>query len=461
MVRPTGPHITVALLLVSLVGYVFVLAPRLPDDAAAAAERTPAGAAKPKPAAEPVAPEFFPAAGKRFVGLTTKEGVYDFKPVDAFQQAIEHQPNVMMFNEGWAVHQFDRAGFDAVAKRNMFPLMSWEPWDYQDDRKDARGNHSAQPRFQLAKIYGGEFDDYITSYANGIKALDYEVGIRLAHEMNGFWYPWGVGVNGNRGGDYVKMWKHVRKLFDDAGVTNVTWVWSANVNLGHNIKLKPLYPGDDLVDWIGLSGYYGTAGTDRYRKPATVFDETIEELQTFTKRPIVFTETAGTDVSGYKARWVGDLFDYLEGHPEVIGFIWYEAVKETDWRLVGSPEAVAAFADRVRDPVYDVTWSKTMSPLIDLPRTKAAASPSSEPSASSPATSSSASSSPPPSSRVTPSVRPSRAAPTRTPSVRPSVTQQSKAPKPPGALPTSARPSSAKPSPEATPPDEPEPEANP
>jgi beta-mannanase len=53
--------------------------------------------------------------------------------------------------------------------------------------------------------------------------------LRFAHEMNGNWYPWSEGVNGNAAGQYVPAYRRVVTLFRSVGVTNVTWVWSPKV----------------------------------------------------------------------------------------------------------------------------------------------------------------------------------------------------------------------------------------
>ena len=362
MVRLSGPRILSVFIPLALVAYTFVLAPMLAERRSGESAHAGTGDNGREPTTNNPTPKLFPPPGKAFIGVATKEGIYDFGPVDKFQAAIQHNPSVMMVYRGWADRAFNADEFNKVAERGMLPMLSWEPWNYQDDSKDKDGTHAGQPEYQLSRIYGGAFDDYIRSYALGIKNLDYRVAIRFAHEMNGFWYPWGANVNGNRGDDYIKAWRHVRNVFTEAGATNVIWVWSPNVILDRT-QLAPFYPGDDFVDWVGLSGYYGTEGTRNYRSPDTIFNSTLAHIRTFTKRPVVITETAATDSGGMKARWVVDFFRYLPQHPEIIGIIWYESVREWDWRIATAPAAAAAFAAGAADPRYAVPWSKDVVPL--------------------------------------------------------------------------------------------------
>ena len=128
-----------------------------------------------------------------------------------------------------------------------------------------------------------------------------------------------------------------------------------------------LYPGDAYVNWIGLSGYYGTAGTTHYLSPGDVFNATLRDLHTFTSRPIVVTETGSTDVSGLKAQWITAFAAYLPQHPEIIGFLWYEAVRETDWRITSSAPASRAFAALAAGSRYAVDWTPDAVPLAALP----------------------------------------------------------------------------------------------
>ena len=41
--------------------------------------------------------------------------------------------------------------------------------------------------------------------------------LRFDWEMNGFWFPWNEGVNGNKPGEFVAAWRHVHDIFTEVG----------------------------------------------------------------------------------------------------------------------------------------------------------------------------------------------------------------------------------------------------
>ncbi|GGS00112.1 hypothetical protein GCM10010169_51050 [Micromonospora fulviviridis] len=319
--------------------------------------------------AEPVA-ELFPPDGKAFIGVMTEEGPQDFAAADRFEAAAKHKPQVMMFSSWWGSDRFDRTRFDRIRGRGMLPLLAWEPWDNTVDEAARRKGlpvreidriRSNQPTYRLSRIAGGDFDPYLRSWAEGIKSLGYPVAIRFAHEMNGDWYPWSEASNGNRPGEYVSAWRHVRETFRAAGATNVTWVWSPNARWDDSMpKLSRFYPGDDYVDWVGLSGYYGIGFHSDYRSFDEIFGPTFTEIREFSRKPLVITETGASDVTGRKAEWITEAFEALPRYPFVIGLIWFEVDKELDWRIVSSPAVAQAFATAVADPRYRFGWSPDM-----------------------------------------------------------------------------------------------------
>ncbi|MFC4948927.1 glycoside hydrolase family 26 protein [Pseudonocardia sp. GCM10023141] len=361
--KPTVPRALAAVFLLLLGLYVFRWGPEL--GAADAPESTwtyvppaPVPSGQRAAAALPT----FPPAGRTFLGVQTRAGVDDFTDERTFAAATGVRPSVYQFSLGWAVDDFDPRTFAKAAARGMLPLMSWEPWDFRDESRLDR-ERSNQPDYRLARIIDGSFDAYITSWAQGIATLRYPVAVRLGHEMNGYWYPWSEQSNGNRPGEYVQMWRHVHDIFTAAGASNVIWVWSPNVTYDTATPLPGLYPGDSYVDWIGLSGYFGVDGQLAYRSFNVIFGPTLAEVAKLSSRPVVITEVGATDATGRRAEWITGMFRSIPRYPQIIGLIWYEAVREVDWRIGGSPTSAGAFREGAADPRYDAPWSPATRPL--------------------------------------------------------------------------------------------------
>ncbi|MBL7493657.1 beta-mannanase [Frankia sp. AgB1.9] len=362
--RLTVPRVVAVVLVVVLAGYVFRVAPHL------SGPRRP-GAAVPAELLAPstelaAAPTQFPEPGKTFVGIMTTAGVHSFTNLLDFTQKTSYKPRAYQFSEGWAEDKFNASDLNKVASLGMMPIVAWEPWDFSTKPQSDK-LRGAQPKYRLSNIIDGSFDSYIRSWARGVKTLDYTIGLRFAHEMNGYWYPWAEQANGNQPGQYVQAWRHVHDIFTQEGAANVVWIWSPNVTYPNSTPLAELYPGDAYVDWVGFSGYYGTVGNETYKSFDEIFASSLAEVQTVTQKPIVITETGAADNAGLKAAWIAQLFASLPRYPEIIGVIWQESTKEVDWRVAVSPAASRAFAVGAANPRYDATWRWTSRPELTLP----------------------------------------------------------------------------------------------
>ena len=83
------------------------------------------------------------------------------------------------------------------------PFFSWS--------SSATPEASHQHYFRLANIINGRFDPYIREFAEEAREWGHPFFLRFDWEMNGFWFPWSEGVNGNKAGEYVAAWRHVHR----------------------------------------------------------------------------------------------------------------------------------------------------------------------------------------------------------------------------------------------------------
>ena len=303
----------------------------------------------PPPATQPIA-----------FGVTTPSGPYNLDELHAFEVAAGKSPKVLMFSQDWASGEFREELFNAIHDRQLLPVVTWEPRDYR--RQIERDQPPDQPEYALSRIINGDADAYITQWATRIKALRYPVAIRFAQQMNGTWFPWSEGVNGNQPGEYVAAWKHVRGIFDTVGATNALWVWSPNISYAGSTPLVGLYPGDQYVDWIGVDGYNGGSELPwgGWLTPEELYLPTVREIRGFTQKPLLLTEVASAEAGGSKAAWIRSLFQMLQQQPDILGFVWVEVNREADWRIVSSREAAEAFRSGVANPRFTAALPATL-----------------------------------------------------------------------------------------------------
>ncbi|ABK02269.1 Beta-mannanase-like protein [Arthrobacter sp. FB24] len=276
-------------------------------------------------------------AALRF-GVATAGGPLASAELDEVARLAGESPSSVLFYKDF-LQAPPIAEMNAVRARGAVPLVTWEPW--------AWGGGLTQPAYALDRIAAGDFDAYITQWGQALASWAQPVQLRFAHEMNGNWYPWAEGVNGNQSGDYVQAWRHVHDVVAATGASNVSWVWSPNVPYFGSTDLAGLFPGAGYVDSVALDGYnWGTSASwSSWTSPQDLFAPGIAQLRTLAPGlPILIAETASAEAGGSKAQWNTDLVSYLAAQPDVVGFVWFHLQKETDWRINSSEASATAFS---------------------------------------------------------------------------------------------------------------------
>lgn len=302
-----------------------------------------------------------PVGDALYWGVHREQVAYDPDALDDLTGDFDGGPAIVMWYQEWAGSQpFPAEAAARVLERGAVPMITWEAWsppsrDPSLEPDDVR-QRAQQPAFRLSRIAEGRYDDYIRSYARAIADLGGPVMLRPFHEMNGFWYPWGGTVNDNRPADFVAAWEHLRALFEAEGADNVTWVWSVNhVSLPDTAEnsLDAYWPGADLVDWIGVSGFnFGdTSSVSSWRSFEAIYRDVLGQLEEY-ERPIILTEIATVPSGGDEAAWITDAFAQLrQEHERVGGVVWFDReVRDVrDFRIDATEASGQAFRAAISD----------------------------------------------------------------------------------------------------------------
>ncbi|MFJ3667037.1 glycoside hydrolase family 26 protein [Streptomyces sp. NPDC090106] len=260
------------------------------------------------------------------LGVVDDKTPWQYGIVTKFSEEAGRAPDIREYYSNWGT-DFDTEGNAFLWDHGQLPMLALVPTDTP-----------------LADIAAGEDDDYIRRLADQIAAYDGPLALSFAGEMNGPWNSWGP--EHAKAADFVAAWKRVHDTFAEQGVTNVIWVWTPHViDSGTTAKLRPYYPGDEYVDWVGLIGYYGPLDGTAF---SSLFTPTMRSVSDFSDKPVLIAET-GVAESDSKAEHIRDLFQGAE-KAGVIGVVWYDQRKDwpgsdqlMDWRISSSVESLAAF----------------------------------------------------------------------------------------------------------------------
>ena len=252
----------------------------------------------------------------------------DYGAVATFGQMARRQVNLLGWYTGWAA-PFDMAFAQTLRRHGVIPFIQIDP------------THAS-----IAAIANGTYDDYLRTYASSVRNFRHPVVIGFGHEMNAYWYPWGY--RHVPPATFVAAWRHIVTLFRSQGADNVTWLWTLEMDQPGTGPIASWWPGEQYVTWVGIDGYYYRS-TDTF---ASVFGRTIDQLRTFTSKPVLLSETAVGPQAGQFAK-IQDMFHGMAKY-KTLGLVWFDKVQHgsifhQDWRIEGNLQAEISFRLVVRE----------------------------------------------------------------------------------------------------------------
>lgn len=284
---------------------------------------------------------------------TNTQPPWDMAPVAQVERQAGKGMSLLPFatpfadRSGTNYFEFPAKEFRTARAHGSIPFFSWST--------HAMRRYS-NPRFTLASVLAGRHDAYIERWATAAKAWGHPFFLRFNWEMNGDWFPWGERYGKNRPGQFVKVWRHVWRIFQKVGADNAVWVWCPAVDPYKTMQpLRSLYPGRAYVDWTCLDAYNSYREWKSFSSLiGTKYREITRKLAP--GKPMIVGETASTETGGSKPAWIRAMFsDLRRRYPGIRGLVYYD--KDTRGpggrrrlTLDSSPATIAAFARSVSSP---------------------------------------------------------------------------------------------------------------
>ncbi|MFI5895237.1 DNRLRE domain-containing protein [Actinoplanes sp. NPDC051513] len=224
-----------------------------------------------------------------------------------------------------------------------------------------------------AKVAAGDKDARIDAWAAYVKA-NYgaqKFFLALHHEPENDVKT--TASSGMTAKDYAAMYRHVIERLRADGVTNVVNVLAlmGNEKWMAQSWWKDLYPGDDVVDWIGLDSYvsvekayyhFGDFGSLLDRQPTGgglgFYDWSVKNHPS---KPIMVAEWGMYHRIAYptsKAAAFGTVVPELTKHPKVKAIVYFDTAQDDEGdrniAVDSTADSLAAFRKAAASPIFDV-----------------------------------------------------------------------------------------------------------
>jgi hypothetical protein len=258
--------------------------------------------------------------------------------VEDWEKSMGSNVNIVSIYQAWgpeSISHFPDSMLNLVIRqKGITPMITWEPWSstFPEFKQDF---NLATDRKVMAAISEGKFDDYLGQYCEKIRALAGPIFLRFAHEPDNPQYPWSL-AGANTAEEFVEAHRYVVNYFAVRGVTNVAWVY----NPWNDKNAEKYYPGDDFVDWIGITGLnYGLAAMDGKWRTFKQIYEPFRAMLLKHKKPVMISEFGSTSYGGDQEKWLNEaLYTVGAEYKEIKSVTFFYSSTDKNWTTYWRPQ---------------------------------------------------------------------------------------------------------------------------
>ncbi|MBI3295755.1 MAG: hypothetical protein HYZ71_13600 [Deltaproteobacteria bacterium] len=269
--------------------------------------------------------------------------------------------------------RFPDAPIREILIKGKTPLIRMLP---RSTRKVFTGT---DPVFSLERFVKGDFDGEIRQWARDAKATNAALMVEFGPECNGKWFQWSGDSNG---GETPMIWagqtvptgptrfkltfQRIVALFRQEHAHNITWVFHGDSQPIPEMpwnNLKFYYPGDDYIDWLGITVYGAQLQGDWWGPFTETLDARWAELTAVSAtRPVILSEWGVIEkphVPDGKADWIeGALRAFIGGrYPQIKAINYYHFHSENggpdnNFALDTSMQSLERYNRFIADPIF-------------------------------------------------------------------------------------------------------------
>ncbi len=167
-------------------------------------------------------------------------------------------------------------------------------------------------KYSLQRILEGDFDDAFNAWFREAASTGIPLLVEFGTEVNGDWFPWNGRYNGGGTttgyGDpavpdgperFRDAYRHLVTLSRKNGATNITWFFHVDAYSQPQMEwndLEQYYPGDDYIDWLGISVYGPQEKNEPYHSFEEILEDVYDRITALSNKPLAVLEFGITEL---------------------------------------------------------------------------------------------------------------------------------------------------------------------
>lgn len=243
------------------------------------------------------------------------------------------------------IAQYERGGMSSFSWHVDNPVTGKDSWDVSDSTVvksilPGGNNHD--------KFIG--WLDKIADFLNSIQTSDgvkIPVLFRPWHEHTGSWFWWGKALC--TVDEYKALWRMTYDRMQEKGVNQLLYAYSPGTEPKDTAEYLERYPGDDIVDLIGVDAYQ--FDRDTYIKNLNNALTIMAQVSKTHQKAMAVTET-GYETIPDSVWWTQTLIPVIEKYPISYVLVWRNARERENHYYAPYPghSSAADFVKFYNDP---------------------------------------------------------------------------------------------------------------
>lgn len=216
------------------------------------------------------------------------------------------------------IAQYERGGMSSFSWHVDNPITGKDSWDVSDSSvvKSILPGGTNHDKFigWLDKV-----SDFLNSIQTS-KGIKIPILFRPWHEHTGSWFWWGKDLCSKE--DYKSLWRMTYNHMQKKGTTQLLYVYSPGTEPKDSTEYLERYPGDDIVDMIGVDAYQ--IKKDEYINSLNRALTIMYQVSKAHKKVMAVTET-GYETIPDSLWWTQTLMPIIEKYPISYVLVWRNA----------------------------------------------------------------------------------------------------------------------------------------